>query len=85
MATKPKHSLTTSQQPAQVKPLGVTFRNSEDEWYSDHEDDLIDIWHLIQDNINKRGIIMLDKCRFNHFCAFVLHMTTTQSKRCIEF
>lgn len=59
------------------------FRHSEDEWYCDHEDDLIDIWHAVQDSINERGIVMLNECRFDQFCTFVLSMTTTRRDRCI--
>lgn len=82
---KPKPSSPTLPlpRPPKVKPLGVSFRNSEDEWYSENESDLLDIWHAVEDSIKKRGIVMLDKCRFNHFCAFVISMTTTQRDRCI--
>ncbi|CBN80365.1 EsV-1-61 [Ectocarpus siliculosus] len=66
-----------------VKPQGVTFRHSDDTWYSENEDDLLDIWHTLQDIIKSRGIVMLDKCRFNHFCAFVVSMTTTPRDNCI--
>ncbi len=73
----------TLRRPSKVKSLGVSLRSSEDEWYSTNESDLLDIWHAVEDSIKKRGIVMLDKCRFNHFCAFVMSMTTTQRDRCI--
>ena len=66
-----------------VKPQGVTFRNSDDEWYSQNEDELLDVWHELQEFIKRRGIVMLDKCRFNNFYDFVLSMTTTRKDRCI--
>jgi len=66
-----------------IKPHSVTFRNPDDTWYSENEDDLLDIWHAIKDSIETKGIVMLDKCRFNHFCVFVLSMTTTQRDSCI--
>ncbi|CAN0483734.1 unnamed protein product [Ectocarpus sp. 12 AP-2014] len=69
--------------PPLVQPHGVTFRHSDDTWYSENEDELLDIWHAVQDTIRSRGIVMLDKCRFNHFCAFVVSMTTTQRESCI--
>lgn len=84
METNPKSKPSpTLPRPPKVKPLGVSFRNSEDEWYSANESDLLDIWHAVEDSIKKRGSVMLDKCRFNHFCAFVMSMTTTQRDRCI--
>ncbi|CAM9102294.1 unnamed protein product [Ectocarpus sp. 12 AP-2014] len=72
------------QLPPLVQPQSVTcFRNSDDTWYSENEDELLDIWHAVQDSITRRGIVMLDKCRFNHFCAFVMSMTTTRRESCI--
>lgn len=78
-----KYSHTQSRPPL-AKPHGVSFRNSDDEWYSEYENELIDVWHVIQDNIKTKGVVMLDKCRFNHFCAFVMSMTTTRRDRCIS-
>jgi len=69
--------------PSLPKPIGTTFRDSDDEWYSEHESDLLDMWHALKDDIAKRGIVMLDKCKFNHFCTFVLSMTTTQRSNCL--
>ena len=79
----PKSSRTKPQRPL-AKPHGVSFHNIEDEWFSENEDDLLDIWHMIQDSIKTRGIVMLDKCKFNHFCEFVLSTTTTHRDRCIS-
>lgn len=78
MDITPKYSL-----PPLPKPNTVNFRNAQEEWYSENESELIDVWHALQDNINRRGLVMFDKCRFNHFCAFILSMTTTRRDRCI--
>ena len=69
--------------PPLPKPIGTTFRDSDDEWYLENENDLLDMWHALKDDIAKRGIVMLDKCKFNHFCTFVLSMTTTQQSNCL--
>lgn len=79
--------MEASSSPRQPPPLlqqqGVNFRHSDDTWYSENEDGMLDIWHAMQDSIKSRGIVMLDKCRFNHFCSFVMSMTTTRRESCI--
>ena len=74
-------SLTPPKQPpiSHLKPhtSPTSFRNADDTWYSENENELLDIWHIIEDSIKSRGLVMLDKCRFNHFCTFVMSMTTT--------
>ena len=77
---EPKHK---SSPPPLPKPNTVTCRSSDEEWYSENESELLDIWHVLEDNIKARGIVMLDKCRFNHFCDFVMSLTTTLRNRCI--
>jgi hypothetical protein len=80
---EPKSCLPKSPPPVKPSLSGNNFRNSDEEWYSEYEDDLLDVWHIVKDNIEQRGIVMLDKCRFSHFCAFVMSMTTTSRDRCI--
>lgn len=72
-----------SSPPPLPKPNTVTFRNSDEEWYSENESELLDVWHALGDNIKARGIVMLDKCRFNNFCDFAMSLTTTLRDRCI--
>ena len=48
------------------------------EWYSENEDDLLDIWYNINSIVSDRGLNMLDTCRFNHFCSFVSSRTTME-------
>lgn len=69
--------------PPPVRVHGTSFRSTDDDWYSEYESDLLDVWHSIEDMIRAKGIVMLDKCRFNQFCAFVVSATTTCKKRCI--
>ncbi|CAM9966892.1 unnamed protein product, partial [Ectocarpus sp. 6 AP-2014] len=70
--------------PPRVKTHGgVNFRSSREEWYSEHDDELLDVWHVIEDSIKTKGVVMMEKCRFNHFCAFVISMTTTENSRSI--
>ncbi|CAM9208394.1 unnamed protein product [Pylaiella littoralis] len=67
-----------------TRSVGPRFRSSDDEWLSENENEVLDMWHEIEDSIKRRGIVMLDKCRFNHFCTFVMSLTTTHKGRVIE-
>ena len=56
------------------KTHGVPFEY--DDWYSENEEHLLDIWHGITNIIEDRGLYMLDRCGFNHLCTFVASRTT---------
>lgn len=74
---------SANQPPPTLKPNTVTFRTADDTWYSENEEELLHVWHMIEDFIKNKGVVMLNKCRFNHFCAFVMSMTTTSRDSCI--
>ena len=50
----------------------ITF----DDWYSENEDVLLDIWYDLQSSVSVRNIFILDRCRFDNFCSFVSSNTT---------
>lgn len=77
-------SRQVTMKPPVVKQPGVGFRSSDEDWYSKYEDDLLDIWHELEESIKKKGVVLLDRCRFNHFYEFVLSLTTTQRDRCVS-
>lgn len=49
---------------------------SYDEWYSENEEHLLDMWHGINSIVYDRGLFMLDKSGYQHFCTFVASKTT---------
>ena len=49
---------------------------SYDEWYSENEEHLLDMWHSINSIVYDRSLFMLDKSGYQHFCAFVASKTT---------
>ena len=58
------------------KTHGVPFEY--DDWYSENEEHLLDIWAGMNNIIEDRGLYMLDKCGFNHLCTFVASKTTIE-------
>lgn len=58
------------------KTHGVPFE--EDDWFSENEEHILDIWHGINNIIDDRGLYILDKCRFHHLCTFIASMSTIE-------
>ena len=51
---------------------------SYDDWYSENEDHLLDIWNSMQSIVYDRGLFMLDRGGFHHLCAFIASNTTLE-------
>lgn len=51
---------------------------SYDDWYSENEDHLLDIWNGIQSIVYDRGLLMLDRGGFHHLCDFIASKTTLE-------
>jgi hypothetical protein len=49
---------------------------ADDEWVSNYEEHLLDLWDIMKKYIAANGLVMLDQAKFPQFAQFCYHHST---------